>query len=393
MAVIGATAMIAFRVFSPAEAVSAVDFTTLVLLFAMMVIVASLHLAGFFEWLTSHIVCRFPVGYLLPGVIFVSGLLSAFLVNDVVCVFMTPLLLRIAKEVRRPALPYLLALATASNIGSTATITGNPQNMLIGSVSHIGYSDFLLHLGPVAVVGLLIDWGLLRLLCTKDLNAVTETTYQQSSYMAKPIPHPLGADVGGGVATHAAPDRIGKSVLVTVLVLIGFLVGWPPALVAAIGAAALLTSRNIDPKQLYGEVDWGLLLFFASLFVILAGAEAAGITQQLLAVAGHIYLRNSLIFAGLVSLLSNIVSNVPAVMLLRPIISKFQDQHTAWLLLSMASTLAGNITITGSVANIVVVEKARPDVHISFTQYLRIGVPVTVLTSAAGLLWLKFVHY
>jgi len=200
MAVIGATAMIAFRVFSPAEAVSAVDFTTLVLLFAMMVIVASLHLAGFFEWLTSHIVCRFPVGYLLPGVIFVSGLLSAFLVNDVVCVFMTPLLLRIAKEVRRPALPYLLALATASNIGSTATITGNPQNMLIGSVSHIGYSDFLLHLGPVAVVGLLIDWGLLRLLCTKDLNAVTETTYQQSSYMAKPIPHPLGADVGGGSA-------------------------------------------------------------------------------------------------------------------------------------------------------------------------------------------------
>jgi len=127
--------------------------------------------------------------------------------------------------------------------------------------------------------------------------------------------------------------------------------------------------------------------------VILGGAEAAGITQRLFVAAGHMNLRNRFVFAGLVSLLSNIVSNVPAVMLLRPIISKFQDQHTAWLLLSMASTLARNLTITGSVANIIVAEKARPDVHISFTQYLRIGVPVAVLTLAAGLLWLKFVHY
>jgi Na+/H+ antiporter NhaD/arsenite permease-like protein len=157
MAVIGATLMLAFRVLTPADALLSIDFTTLVLLFAMMVIVANLHLAGFFEWITSHVVRRFPVGHLLPGVILVAGVLSAFLVNDVVCVFMTPLLLRIAKEVRRPALPYLLALATASNIGSTATITGNPQNMLIGSVSHIGYLDFLFHLGPVAIIGLVID--------------------------------------------------------------------------------------------------------------------------------------------------------------------------------------------------------------------------------------------
>jgi di/tricarboxylate transporter len=149
---------------------------------------------------------------------------------------------------------------------------------------------------------------------------------------------------------------------------------------------------QIDPKQVYREVDWGPLLFFAGLFVILAGAEAAGITQQLLAVAGHSYLRNSLVFAGLVSLRSNIVSNVPAVMLQRPMISNFQNEHDAWLL-SMASTLAGNLTITGSVANIIVAEKARPDVHISFMKYLRIGVPATMLTLSAGLLWLSFVRY
>ena len=325
--------------------------------------------------------------------IFIGGLLSAFLVNDVVCVFMTPLVIGIARKMRRSVLPYLLALATASNIGSAATITGNPQNMLIGSVSHIGYLDFLIHLGPVAIAGLLIDWALLSLLCANDLKVVTEPAELPTSYASELTPRPVGADVASNIAIYEKPiSSVWKPMVVTLLVLIGFLVGWQPALVAATGATMLLIDWKVDPRQLYGEVDWGLLLFFTGLFVILAEAEAAGITQKLLAVAVHLNLRNSLIFTGLISLLSNIVSNVPAVMLLLPMMSRMHDPHTAWLLLSMASTLAGNLTITGSIANIIVVEKARADVHISFTQYLRIGVPVTVLTLSAGLLWLSFVR-
>jgi Na+/H+ antiporter NhaD/arsenite permease-like protein len=223
---------------------------------------------------------------------------------------------------------------------------------------------------------------------------VTQSNDRQFSCGAEAIPHPLGADVASDDTIRVASgSSVWKPVVVSVLVLIGFLVGWQPAFVAAIGAVALLISREVDPKRLYEEVDWGLLLFFAGLFLILGGAGAAGVTQRLLALAQRMNLQNSFIFGALVSGLSNIVSNVPAVMLLRPAIAQFQDQHTAWLLLSMASTLAGNLTITGSVANIIVAEKARPDVHISFTQYLRIGVPVTVFTLVAGLLWLKFVHY
>src|SRR5215471_1214416 len=162
MAVIGAVLMFVFGVLGPKSAIESIDFTTLVLLFSMMLIVASLHLSGFFEWITGLAIEHLSAGQLLPGVIFVSGILSAFLVNDIVCLVMAPLILGLCKRMRLKPVPYLLALATASNIGSTATITGNPQNILIGSISGIPYRDFLAHLGPVAFLGLFIDWAVLH---------------------------------------------------------------------------------------------------------------------------------------------------------------------------------------------------------------------------------------
>ncbi len=162
MAVIGAVTMFVFGVLAPAEAIASVDFATLVLLFSMMLIVASLHLSGFFEWVAHLVIEHLSPRHLLPGIVFTSGILSAFLVNDVVCLVMAPLVLGVCRRMGVKPLPYLLALATASNIGSTATITGNPQNILIGSVSGIGYRDFLAHLGPVALAGLFVDWALLH---------------------------------------------------------------------------------------------------------------------------------------------------------------------------------------------------------------------------------------
>ena len=192
MAVIGAMLMFLFGVLSPKPAIESIDFATLVLLFSMMLIVASLHLSGFFEWITALAIEHLSPGQLLPGVIFVSGILSAFLVNDIVCLVMAPLILGLCKRMGLKPVPYLLALATASNIGSTATITGNPQNILIGSISGIPYRTFMAHLGPIATIGLFVDWALLHWIHLRNGNGSVPTTKEavQTATASEPEMHP-----------------------------------------------------------------------------------------------------------------------------------------------------------------------------------------------------------
>ena len=369
-AIIGAVLMVAFRIMTAQQALRAIDFPTIVLLFSMTVIVAHLHLGGFFEWVADLTVLRLNAQQLLAAVVFTSGILSAFLVNDVVCLVMTPFIIGVTRRLALGPVPYLLALATASNIGSVATITGNPQNMLIGSVSPIGYVDFLVHLGPVALLGLCLDWALLHRLY---LRAVPPASAVVS--VSPPRPH---------------RPRV-KPLAVLLIVLAGFLAGVPAALMAALGAAALLITRTTEPRLVYDEVDWGLLVFFVGLFIIVGGAERAGLTERLLQPFVAWNLHRIWSFSLLTALLSNIVSNVPAVVLLKSLVPGFPDPHVGWLTLAMSSTLAGNLTITGSVANIIVVERARPDVHIGFREYFRVGLPLTVLTLTWGIIWLSLV--
>jgi Na+/H+ antiporter NhaD/arsenite permease-like protein len=373
MAFIGAVAMFAIGALDGKSAIASLDYETLVLLFAMMVLVAVLHLEGFFEWVTRQIVVRLEHHHLLPGVIFSSGILSAFLVNDVVCLFMAPLILKVCRRMGRNPVPFLLALATASNIGSTATITGNPQNILIGSVSHIGYRDFLLHLGPIAVLGMFLDWAVLAILCRKQLAEKVETE--------------VGSNKEHGI------DGLLFPMLITVGIIGGFLAGWNPALVAACGAAFLILVRSRWLRRIYAEVDWSLLVLFVGLFLIIGAAQHTGIADTLLRTAERLNLHNLVIFSFAVTLLSNLVSNVPAVMLLKGLVPQFHNPHQFWLALAMASTLAGNLTVTGSIANIIVVETVRPHVRIRFLDYLVVGVPTTILTMAAGLAWITlFAH-
>ena len=374
-AIIGAVLMVAFRIVGPGEAVGSIDFGTIVLLFSMMLIVANLHLAGFFDWLTEWIVERLEPHHLLPTVIFTSGLLSAVLVNDIICLVMTPFVLRITRRVGLEPVPYLLAVATASNIGSVATITGNPQNMLIGSVSHIAYLDFLARLGPVAVIGLFVDWALIHwMFLRKGLDRIEMREAVAASGLAR-------------------ASLRSKPIVVLVMVLAGFLSGAPPAVTAALGAAVLLITRTVEPRKVYDEIDWGLLVFFLGLFVIVGGAERAGLVAGLLRPVAAWNLQRLPIFVGVTAIFSNIVSNVPAVMLLKSFVPGFASPHTGWLALAMASTLAGNLTITGSVANIIVVEGARAEgVHVSFREYLRLGAPVTLATLAVGSAWLYWVR-
>ncbi len=370
-AIIGAVLMVGFRIVGTRDALASIDFATIVLLFSMMLIVANLRLAGFFDWITEWIIQRLHPHHLLPTVIFTSGLFSAFLVNDIVCLVMTPLAVHMARRLGLPPIPYVVAVATASNIGSTATITGNPQNMLIGSLSGIPYVEFIAHLGPIALAGLFLNWALLHRL------------YLPGSVDRVPVADALAAPE----FQHRRIRR--KPVVVLLIVLAGFLAGVPAAMMAAIGAALLLITRTVDPRTMYDEVDWGLLVFFLGLFIIVGGAERAGLTSNLLRPVATWNLHRIPIFVSVTALLCNVVSNVPAVMLLRTLVSGFPDPHTGWLVLAMASTLAGNLTITGSVANIIVVERAAAEgVHVGFREYFRVGLPVTAATLALGSVWL-----
>jgi Na+/H+ antiporter NhaD/arsenite permease-like protein len=369
-AIVGAVGMVAFRIVRAQDALHYIDFKTVVLLFSMMLIVGNLHLVGFFEWNAEAVLRRLKPKHLLPAVVFTCGLLSAFFVNDIVCLVMVPFVLSITRRMKLQPLPYLLAVATASNIGSVATITGNPQNMLIGSFSGIHYRDFLMHLGPIAVIGLFIDWGVLHWVHMRNA--------------------PLSPDRKDEIPLPELDlSKLTKPVIVAAAVVVGFFLGVDPPLMAALGAALLLITRTLEPQKLYKEVDWGLLVFFVGLFLIVGGAENAGITNKLLEVAHHWNLQNMGVFTITVAALCNVVNNVPAVMLLKALVPGFANPRTAWMVLAMASTLAGNLTITGSVANIIVVETAKPEIEIRFQDYLKAGVPITLMTLTVGWAWLE----
>ena len=370
-AIIGAVLMVAFRIVGAGEALASIDFATIVLLFSMMLIASNLRLAGFFDWITEAIIERLHPHHLLPTVIFTTGVLSAFLVNDIVCLMMTPLVVRLTRRLHLPALPYVIAVATASNVGSTATITGNPQNMLIGSLSGLKYVDFMIRLAPVALLGLAMNWW------------VIHQTYLRGPVDRVPVAEAL-------TAPDLQPRSLRKKpVIVLAIVLGGFLAGVPAAVMAAIGAALLLVTRTVEPRHVYDGVDWGLLVFFVGLFIIVGGADRVGLTRQLLRPVQTWDLHRIPLLVAVTGLLSNVVSNVPAVMLLRTLVPGFPDPRTGWLVLAMSSTLAGNLTITGSVANIIVVERAAADgVAVTYREYARVGVPLTIATLIAGSMWL-----
>jgi Na+/H+ antiporter NhaD/arsenite permease-like protein len=370
-AIVGATAMVATGVLTLDQAYRAIDYRTLVLLFDMMVLIAHLRMARFFrstvQWVATAV--RQPMA-LLAAIVFVSGLLSALFVNDTICLVFTPILIDIAQARGHRPLPYLLALVTASNIGSVATITGNPQNMLIGSLSGIGYGRFLEALGPVALFGLCVDALLLIILFRHDLRPAAVET-------GGPRPRPI----------HRA--LMVKSLIVSVFVVGAFLAGVEPALVSAVAAAALLITRRVKPEKVYAQIDWDLLVLFVGLFVVVHGVEQVGLARQLFALLEPIGLHTVAGLSLVSAIVSNVISNVPAVMLIARLIPSLPHPETAWLTLAMASTLAGNLTLLGSIANLIVLEGARRrQVDITFWQYFKVGFPVTALTLAFGVWWL-----
>lgn len=371
-ALIGAALMVGCGVLSLEDAYRAIDLDTITLLLGMMIVVANLRLSGFFRMVTGWAAgrARHPV-LLLSVVVITTGVLSAFLVNDAICLVMAPIVITLTRALDRNPVPYLIAVALASNVGSTATITGNPQNMIIGNLSGISYGAFTGALLPIAALGLLVT-----ILFVFLLNPREYMTRQALRSVTVP------AHYHGWLATKAA--------LVSVAMIALFFLGQPVAKVAICAAALLLLTRRIEPRKVYGEIDGPLLLMFAGLFVVVRGLEHAVLTPDLLAQAARLDLGNVGTLTVLTAVLSNLVSNVPAVLVVKPFVAHLQDPQRAWLVVAMASTLAGNFTLLGSVANLIVAERAAKDgIAIDFWAYFKVGAPLTVATLAIGVFLLS----
>lgn len=369
-ALLGAVLMVACGVMTPEQAYRAVDYDTIVLLLGMMLISAYLYLAGFFEWAADGIlrVAETPQRLLLY-LMLTSGILSALLVNDTICLMLTPLVVAVIVRGRLPLLPYLMALATSANLGSVATLVGNPQNMIIGHMSGIPFLRFSAALLPAAVVGLAIGYAVLSFGFRKVLG---EARIAQEDLPVGKLDRALFA----------------KTCAVFVLVFVGFIAGFNLSWTALTGAALIMVLARRDTHQVLKLVDWHLLVFFAALFVVVEGLNGTGLPDE-------IYYRLRVLFGASATAQgwnlawfsvagSNIFSNVPFVLVAGKWLPSFTNPDLMWKVLALATTFAGNLTILGSVANIIVVESARGHIEVGFWDYAKYGIPITIATTIAG---------
>ena len=369
-AVAGAVAMVALGVLTPAQVYTeAISWDTLVLLLGMMVITSVMARAGIFRWI-AWVALRRAHGprALLAVLVLVAGTLSALLVNDTVCVMCTPLVVALVEAAALPALPYLLGLAFSSNAGSVATLTGNPQNMLIGTLSGISYAQFSKALLLPALLSLAAVLAVLLVAFRRDLSWKRISV----DVPAPPLDRKLALLCTAGLA----------------FVLAGFLLGYDLAWTAMTGAALLLALSRQPPKEMFAQVDGTLLLFFAGLFVVTHGVAQAGIAERIhsaLAPAlGSDATQQTVRFGVFTVAACQIVSNVPFVLLAAQWVRKLADPHLGWLSLALVSTLAGNLTPVASVANLIVLELAGDKGKIPFLRFLWLGALCTFIPLAVG---------
>jgi Na+/H+ antiporter NhaD/arsenite permease-like protein len=380
IALLGAIALISVDALSLEDAARSVHLPTLILLFAFMVMSAQMRLGGFYDWVTRRLVARSLSPPLLLGtVIFAIGGLSAVFSNDIICLAVAPILIAACRRRGLDPIPYLLGLACAANIGSAATLIGNPQNILIGQTLRLSFAGYFAEAVLPVVLGLGVCWGVI-VWQTGDRWRYAETTSV--------------APVAGEAPMEASPLQTwqsAKGLAVATVLLVAFLfTSWPREHVALAGAGVLLMSRKLHSRKMLGLVDWQLLILFIGLFVVNHAVQMTGVIPKLLA-----YLAGAGVDIGhpvslfvTTFLLSNMVSNVPAVMLLLPVAQHPLDGP----LLALVSTLAGNLLIVGSIANIIVIDAAaKQNIQISWQRHARTGIPVTLITLAitAAYLWLR----
>ena len=369
-ATVGAVAMVVIGGLPMDDALHAIDLHVLVLLFGVLLIAAYLTEAQFFKLAAYHVLVRAKSARsLMFGLVFVSGALSAFLVNDTVCVVLTPLVVAVVVEARLPALPYLIGLASATNVGGVISLAGNPQNMIIGAAAQgkLAFGTYMLLTLPVGIVCLAANAALLCWLFKLHGPLVER-------HPPKPAVDKLLSIKG-----------VGALVLFAVLAFAG--VSLAGAAVCA-AAALMLSARSRVPREAFRHVDWPLLVFFAGLFVVVKGIEHAGVIrdvfEQVAPLIDRAGIASNLAFIALVVIASNIISNVPLVLVAVAWVPHMHDPTWGYVMLAVASTLAGNLTLFGSVANIIVMESAGPRGEIGFWRFLRYGAILTLIDLVLG---------
>ncbi|MEY8689914.1 MAG: anion transporter [Leptothrix sp. (in: b-proteobacteria)] len=375
VALLGAIGIVGAGVMTPEAAAASIHLPTILLLFSFMVISAQMRLGGFYGFVTRRVAALPLAPVALMGVVIgVAAALSAVFSNDIVCLAVAPLLADACLRRRLDPVPFLLGLACASNVGSAATLIGNPQNMLIGEVLKLSFGGYFVQaLAPVAG-GLLALWALLAWSLRRGTARIEPTEAQLAALAADEPPFDRW-QTAKGLAVALA------------LVAVFLLTDWPRDVAALVGAGLLLLSQRFHSSKVMGLIDWELLILFMGLFVVNHALQLTGVTAQAVAwLQGQgVHLGDpATLFAATLGL-SNLVSNVPAVMLLLP---AAQGDHVGPLL-ALVSTMAGNLLIVGSIANIIVVDAARRSgIEIDWRRHARTGVPVTLVTLAITALWL-----
>jgi Na+/H+ antiporter NhaD/arsenite permease-like protein len=375
VALLGAIAIVGAGVMTPEAAADAVHLPTIVLLFSFMVISAQMRLGGFYSAVTRRIAAaEVAPPTLLAIVIVVVAVLSAIFSNDIVCLAVAPLLAEACLRRRLDPVPFLLALAAASNIGSAATLIGNPQNMLIGEVLDLPFGGYAMAALPTVVLSLAALWMVIARTMPPRITVAEPTAAQLASLSATAPPFNRWHTVKGLTVALA-------------LVVVFLITDWPRDVAALVGAGVLLLSQRFHSSTVMGLIDWELLVLFVGLFVVNDALAHTGITAQALAWLADqgVALGDPLPLFASTLILSNLVSNVPAVMLLLPAAEGAHAGPT----LALVSTLAGNLLIVGSIANIIVVDAAgKAGIEIDWRRHARVGVPVTLLTLAIAASWL-----
>ncbi|HEX8718111.1 MAG TPA: anion transporter [Gemmatimonadaceae bacterium] len=369
---LGAVAMVVVGGLPVQDAYAAIDPDVIVFLLGVLLLTGYLELGGFFDWAAARIVRRTrSPRVLLAAIVATSGVLSALFINDTICLVFTPLLIPALRALGLRPLPFLLGIAFAANVGSAATITGNPQNMLIGISSHLSYATFFGALVLPALGGLVIVYSVLALAYRRDLRV-------------------MPADAPLEVETPLDRALVIKALVLFAGALACWLAGLSLPLVAITAGAVMIAVGRRDAAQAFARVEWSLLLFFAALFVVMRGVQNLPVFMDLTSRAaaglrGYPW-HDAVVVSAAMTMLSNLVSNVPAVILWRPVVPQLPNAPLIWLAMAMSSTFAGNLTILGSMANLIVAERAAArDVPMRFGDFLRTGVPITVLTLAWGI--------
>ncbi len=372
VALMGGALMLLAGILTPAQAVASINLDVILLLVGMMILVSGLDVCGFFDLVSTWIAQRArSQATFLAGLMVAAAFLSALVLNDAIALLMTPIVVRSARTLKVRPVPYLVALALAANIGSVATEVGNPQNAYIAIVSGIPFLDFTVVLLPVMLVCLVLAIALVWFAFRRDLSA--------------PLEH----------VAALPPIRLQRNGLAVTLgvglaVVAGFFLSTPAwlPLIAITGGALVLFFlpfvSNANPRVLVGKVDWTIVLFFIGLFVLLEGVSVSGLSAGIQAGFTSAFggQTGSLAWlTGLSAILSNLISNVPAVLLLAQVVQGAGNSRLLWLALASSSTLAGNATILGAACNVIVVQIAsREGVEVSMKEFVKAGLPVTLVT-------------